>query len=131
MLSNKGTLRISNHSANARNYVHNNQINNNTSVVIKLSDSRFKAKNGVDLIEFVYDPAKLTPEKMQGIIKGVQDWIDTGEYTDKGYDHTHKSIRATLENGEVKYQRVYHGSPYEFDKFDSAHMGKGEGAQAH
>lgn len=131
LLSNKGTLRISNHSANARNYVHNNQINNNTSVVIKLSDSRFKAKNGVDLIEFVYDPAKLTPEKMQGIIKGVQDWIDTGEYTDKGYDHTHKSIRATLENGEVKYQRVYHGSPYEFDKFDSAYMGKGEGAQAH
>jgi hypothetical protein len=31
----------------------------------------------------------------------------------------------------VKYQRVYHGSPYEFEKFDSAHIGKGEGAQAH
>lgn len=82
-------------------------------------------------MEFVYNPENLTPEKMQGIIKGVQDWIDTGEYTDKGYDHTHKSIRATLENGEVKYQRVYHGSPYEFDKFDSAHMGKGAGSQAH
>nr|DAE96083.1 MAG TPA: hypothetical protein [Caudoviricetes sp.] len=34
---------------------------------------------------------------MQGIIKGIQDWIDTGEYTDKNYDLTHKSIRATLE----------------------------------
>nr|DAX26806.1 MAG TPA: hypothetical protein [Caudoviricetes sp.] len=99
--------------------------------MIKLSDSRFKAKNGVDLIEFVYDPAKLTPEKMQGIIKGIQDWIDSGEYTDKGYDATHTSVRATLENGEVKYQLAYHGSPYEFKQFDSANMGKGEGAQAH
>ncbi|MDO4714017.1 MAG: hypothetical protein Q4B28_05235 [bacterium] len=31
----------------------------------------------------------------------------------------------------MKYQRVYHGSLYEFEKFDSSHMGKGEGAQAH
>jgi hypothetical protein len=61
---------------------------------------------------------------MQGIIKGIQDWIDTGEYTDKNYDLTHKSIRATLEDGEVKYQLAYHGSPYDFEKFDSAHMGK-------
>ncbi len=125
------TLRVSNHNANARNHKVRWNLENNTSVVIKLSDSRFKAKNGVDLIEFVYDPAKLTPEKMQGIIKGIQDWIDSGEYTDKGYDATHTSVRATLENGEVKYQLAYHGSPYEFKQFDSAHMGKGEGAQAH
>jgi len=26
---------------------------------------------------------------------------------------------------------VYHGSPHKFDKFDSAHIGKGEGAQAY
>lgn len=125
------TLRISNHSANARNNKLRGHPENNASIVIKLAESRFRADKSVDLVEFVYNPENLTPEKMQGIIKGVQDWIDTGEYTDKGYDHTHKSIRATLENGEVKYQRVYHGSPYEFDKFDSAHMGKGEGAQAH
>lgn len=125
------TLRISDHYANARNHKVRGYVDNNTSIVIKLWDSKFRANGSVDLIEFVYNPENLTPEKMQGIIKGVQDWIDTGEYTDKGYDHTHKSIRATLENGEVKYQRVYHGSPYEFDKFDSAHMGKGEGAQAH
>ena len=125
------TLRISNHSANARNNKLRGHPENNASIVIKLAESRFRADKSVDLVEFVYNPENLTPEKMQGIIKGVQDWIDTGEYTDKGYDHTHKSIRATLENGEVKYQRVYHGSPYEFDKFDSAYMGKGEGAQAH
>ena len=125
------TLRISDHYANTRNHKVRGYVDNNTSIVIKLWDSKFRANGSVDLVEFVYNPENLTPEKMQGIIKGVQDWIDTGEYTDKGYDHTHKSIRATLENGEVKYQRVYHGSPYEFDKFDSAHMGKGEGAQAH
>lgn len=125
------TLRISDHYANARNNKIRWYVENNTSIVIKLWGGKFKAKNGVDLVEFVYNPENLTPEKMQGIIKGIQDWIDTGEYTDKNYDLTHKSIRATLEDGEVKYQRVYHGSPYEFEKFDSAHMGKGEGAQAH
>lgn len=125
------TLRISDHYANARNHKVRGYVDNNTSIVIKLWDSKFRANGSVDLVEFVYNPENLTPEKMQGIIKGVQDWIDTGEYTDKGYDHTHKSIRATLENGEVKYQRVYHGSPYEFDKFDSAHMGEGAGSQAH
>lgn len=125
------TLRISDHYANARNNKIRWYVENNTSIVIKLWGGKFKAKNGVDLVEFVYNPENLTPEKMQGIIKGIQDWIDTGEYTDKNYDLTHKSIRATLENGEVKYQRVYHGSPYEFEKFDSAHIGKGEGAQAH
>lgn len=125
------TLRISNHSANARNYTHNNQFENNTSVVIKLANAKFRAKKSVDLVEFVYNPENLTPEKMQGIIKGIQDWIDTGEYTDKNYDLTHKSIRATLEGWEVKYQLAYHGSPYDFEKFDSAHMGKWEGGQAH
>lgn len=135
LISQKGwltaTLRISDHYANARNNKIRWYVENNTSIVIKLWNGKFKAKNGVDLIEFVYDPKNLTPEKMQGIIKGVQDWIDTGNYTDKWYDHTHKSIRASLENGEVKYQRVYHGSPYEFEKFDSAHMGKGAGYQNH
>ena len=125
------TLRISDHYANARNNKIRWYVENNTSIVIKLWGGKFKAKNGVDLVEFVYNPENLTPEKMQGIIKGIQDWIDTGEYTDKNYDLTHKSIRATLEGWEVKYQRVYHGSPYEFEKFDSAHIGKGEGAQAH
>ena len=89
------------------------------------------AKNGVDLVEFVYNPENLTPEKMQGIIKGIQDWIDTGEYTDKNYDLTHKSIRATLEGWEVKYQLAYHGSPYDFEKFDSSHMWAGAGSQSH
>lgn len=125
------TLRISNHSAKAWNNKLRGHPENNTSIVIKLADTKFKRNKSVDLVEFVYNPENLTPEKMQGIIKGIQDWIDTGEYTDKGYDHTHKSIRATLENGEVKYQLVYHGSPYEFEKFDSTHMGKGAGSQAH
>lgn len=125
------TLRISNHSAKAWNNKLRGHPENNTSIVIKLADTKFKRNKSVDLVEFVYNPENLTPEKMQGIIKGIQDWIDTGEYTDKNYDLTHKSIRATLEGWEVKYQLAYHGSPYDFEKFDSAHMGKWEGGQAH
>lgn len=125
------TLRISDHYANARNNKIRWYVENNTSIVIKLWSGKFKAKNGVDLVEFVYNPENLTPEKMQGIIKGIQDWIDTGEYTDKGYDLTHKSIRASLEGWEVKYQLAYHGSPYDFEKFDSSHMWAGAGSQSH
>jgi hypothetical protein len=34
-------------------------------------------------------------------------------------------------DGGVSFQRVFHGSPHRFDKFDSAHMGTGAGAQAY
>lgn len=33
--------------------------------------------------------------------------------------------------GDTRYQRVYHGSGADFDRFDNSHMGEGEGAQAH
>ena len=33
--------------------------------------------------------------------------------------------------GDALFQLVYHGSPYRFNRFDSSHMGSGEGAQAY
>lgn len=124
-------LRIADHTATARNFAFSKEYTNNTSLVIKIGEKRFKGDKRVDLVEYVYNKEDLTLEKKKGIIKGLKDWMHSWEYSDKWYNEINKSIRATLENGEVKYQRVYHGSPYEFEKFDSAHMGKGEGAQAH
>ena len=124
-------LRIADHTATARNFAFSKEYTNNTSLVIKIGEKRFKGDKRVDLVEYVYNKEDLTLEKKKGIIKGLKDWMHSWEYSDKWYNEINKSIRATLENGEVKYQRVYHGSPYEFEKFDSAHIGKGEGAQAH
>ena len=124
-------LRIADHTATARNFAFSKEYTNNTSLVIKIGEKRFKGDKRVDLVEYVYNKEDLTLEKKKGIIKGLKDWMHSWEYSDKWYNEINKSIRATLENGEVKYQRVYHGSPYEFEKFDSAYIGKGEGAQAH
>ena len=46
------------------------------------------------------------------------------------YEKNAEKIKSEKKNDE-KYQTVYHGSPYEFEKFDSTNMWKWEWAQAH
>jgi len=36
-----------------------------------------------------------------------------------------------IKNNDILFQTAYHGSPYRFERFDSSHMGSGEGAQAY
>ena len=36
-----------------------------------------------------------------------------------------------IQNNNILFQLAYHGSPYKFIRFDSSHMGSGEGAQAY
>lgn len=124
-------LRIADHTATARNFAFSKEYTNNTSLVIKIGEKRFKGDKRVDLVEYVYNKEDLTLEKKRGIIKGLNDWMHSWEYSDKWYDKINKSIRATLEGWEVKYQLTYHGSPYEFEKFDSSHMWAGAGSQSH
>lgn len=80
---NQNNLRISNHSANA---VHAKFRPNETSVVIKLSSTKFKTDKDSYLVEYVYDSKNLSKEKQLGIINGLKDWINTGEFTDKQFD---------------------------------------------
>ena len=80
---NQNNLRISNHSANA---VHAKFRPNETSVVIKLSSTKFKTDKDSYLVEYVYDSKNLTKEKQLGIINGLKDWINSGEFTDKQFD---------------------------------------------
>ena len=45
-----------------------------------------------------------------------------------------EEAQAQRDRGEVSgayAQRVYHGSPFQFERFDLGHIGEGEGAQAH
>ncbi len=80
---NENNLRISNHSANA---VHAKFRPNETSIVIKLSSTKFKTDKDSYLVEYVYDSKNLTKEKQLGIINGLKDWINTGEFSDKQFD---------------------------------------------
>ena len=102
-------LRVANHHANANNSIRHPK--RNTSIVIKLmkrgddwKNIRFKKNKNVDLVEFVYNPENITPEIMQGIIDGIQNWIKTGEYTDTNYDSKNQSTRKKWDK---KYQLKY------------------------
>jgi len=79
----ENNLRISNHSANA---VHAQFRPNETSVVIKLSSTKFNSDKNSYLVEYVYNSKNLTKEKQIGIIKGLKDWINTGTFTDTNFD---------------------------------------------
>ena len=79
----ESNLRISNHSANA---VHAQFRPNETSIVIKLSSTKFKADKNSYLAEYVYESKNLSKEKQAGIIEGLKDWINTGDFTDTNYD---------------------------------------------
>lgn len=43
---------------------------------------------------------------------------------------TENSGEYSGENGDIRFREVFHGSPYDFDRFDHSFMGSGEGVQA-
>lgn len=43
---------------------------------------------------------------------------------------TENSGEFSSENGDIRFREVFHGSPYDFDRFDHSFMGSGEGVQA-
>lgn len=74
------SFRISEHSSR-------NPDNNN--LILKFSN--------INLSEFEYKPENLNLEKMQGIIDGLQNWLKTGEYTDKNYDSNYELTKEELQ----------------------------------
>ena len=59
------------------------------------------------------------------------------EYTSENTDRILNDIKNYYEKGIIPeqkpmlFQTAYHGSPYRFERFDSTHMGSGEGAQVY
>ena len=62
-------------------FMHNSRPNE-TSIVIKLSSTKFKADKKSYLAEYIYESKNLSKEKQLGIINGLK-WINTGDFTDK------------------------------------------------
>ena len=95
------TLRIADHSINAKNNTKQSEKSNFNSIVIKVAKkSHFTSADDVELTEYIYYPKLLTKEKQQSIIKGLEDWIYTGKY-DVEADRINVSPKsATTHTGE-------------------------------
>lgn len=75
----KTTIRVSNHSAKVSNF---SARNNNTGIVIKTSNHRFRAEPNVDYVEFMYygDKVAENAELQRRIVNGLRHYIETGSF---------------------------------------------------
>ena len=69
-------------------------------------------------------------EKMRSM--GMEVITDSNEMESALY-LSRKAVKHQTSDGNlaVRAQRVFHGSPFDFDKFDSSHIGEGAGLQSH
>lgn len=96
-------LRISNHPVVVKNRTGSKT--HQTSVVIKFVETKRRTNEKARVIEYVYNPETLNSEKMNGIISGINNWIKTGEFTDKNYDEYFVS-QAEKVNGKLEIVSV-------------------------
>jgi 2-polyprenyl-3-methyl-5-hydroxy-6-metoxy-1,4-benzoquinol methylase len=105
-------IRIADHYANAENFEKKGDNEENYGVVVKLSPSHFKDKEGVDYLEYVYFPDKLSGERESEIVDGLKAFLQTGDFTKlpkpdkvnpsgRFKDELQKQIDGTLPEGHV------------------------------
>lgn len=82
-------IRISDHKMVVKNRQGKKTLN--TSIVIQLNNKRGRSAKA-RVKEFIYKPETLTSEVQQNILKGIDDWIKTGIYSDNHADDVKKSI---------------------------------------
>ena len=99
------SIRISNHSANAGNYVGSrNNVEHNNSIVIssKRSPNRFVSDDNIELSEYVYIKERLASSDkdcLSQIVNSIAEMLKTGEYHDTtGLVITHKSSKKEDNN---------------------------------
>ena len=101
-------IRIANHYANAENFEKKGDNEENYGVVVKLSPSHFKDKEGVDYLEYVYFPDKLSGERESEIVDGLKAFLQTGDFTKLPKpDKVNPSGRF---KDELKLRTVYGGN---------------------
>ena len=75
------SLRVSDHQGDASTFLRHNHPNDNYGIVIKLSRSRFKVRDGVDYIEYVYYGDRIGDAGRQSeIVEGLRDFLSTGDF---------------------------------------------------
>lgn len=74
-------LRMANHRATVNEFARREEWENNTGIVLKMSDKPLIPDSRVDYIEYVFLPPLLIQEKKQDIVLGIIDWVKTGNYS--------------------------------------------------
>ena len=109
------SIRLANHASTAITFAQRNHPDNNSAVIIKMSNRRFRSHPDVKLVDYVYYPDKLDAKKQIGIVENLINWVNSGEYNDKSYDDIHSSIakvsKMETSNGVV-YGYVENGVVY-------------------
>jgi hypothetical protein len=79
-LGNSVGIRVADHYANAKNIESKNENDTVYGLVVKLSNSRFRDKDGVDYLEYVYFPDKMSHERQIDVINGLKTFVETGDF---------------------------------------------------
>ena len=75
------SLRVSDHQGNADTFARVGHPNDNYGIVIKLSRSRFKERDGVDYLEYVYYGDRIgDADRQSEIVEGLRDFLSTGDF---------------------------------------------------
>ena len=91
------SLRVSDHQGNADTFARVGHPVDNYGIVIKLSRSRFKDKDGVDYLEYVYYGDRVDGRRRQmEIVDGLRAFVETGDFS--------KLPRADKVNGSGRFK---------------------------
>ncbi len=125
------TIRLSNHNAKVSNFDANGETDG-ISIVVSPKKSEGMTNDGkAHVVEYYYDAIKLRRAEgkpLADIVRSIKQALYSGEFEDTTGLAERQEVNA---DDVVKFQRVYHGSGADFDRFDHSHMGEGEGAQAY
>ena len=125
------TIRLSNHNAKVSNFDANGEADG-ISIVVSPKKSEGMTNDGkAHVVEYYYDAIKLRRAEgkpLADIVRSIKQALYSGEFEDTTGLAERQEVNA---DDVVKFQRVYHGSGADFDRFDHSHMGEGEGAQAY
>ena len=79
-LGNGVIVRLSGHYGNADTFARNGEMSDNYGIVIKQTDQRFKEKQGVDYLEYVYFNDLTDAERQKAIVAGIRKFIETYDF---------------------------------------------------
>ena len=124
------TIRLADHNATVSNFDRRGE-QDGISIVVSPKKSEGVTNDGdAHVVEYYYDAIKLRRAEgkpLADIVRSIKQALQSGEFKDT----TGLAERHQVNEGEVRQQKVYHGSGADFEAFDHSHMCEGEGAQSY
>lgn len=124
------TIRLADHNATVSNFDHSGRENGISIVVSRKPNAGITNDGEAHIVEFFYPDKALRKSNAHPyaeIVRSLQQTLYSGEYKDT----TGLAERQEVNEHTIREMRGWHGSGADFDAFEHAHMGEGEGAQAY